>query len=120
MRNAMIGELSSDFVQLAHAKGLPGRYVLMRYAARNALLPSVTNLGMAMGYVVSGALLTEIVFSYPGQGLLMLEAIKSQDYPLLQGCFAAVTFAVLLSNLLVDSLYGFVDPRTRESKGDPS
>ena len=92
----------------------------MRYAARNALLPSVTNLGMAMGYVVSGALLTEIVFSYPGQGLLMLEAIKSQDYPLLQGCFAAVTFAVLLSNLLVDSLYGFVDPRTRESKGDPS
>ena len=120
MRNAMIGELSSDFVQLAHSKGLPGRYVLMRYAARNALLPSVTNLGMALGYVVAGALLTEIVFSYPGQGLLMLEAIKSQDYPLLQGCFAAVTFAVLLSNLLVDSLYGFVDPRTRKSGGGTS
>lgn len=120
MRNAMIGELSSDFVQLAHSKGLPGRYVLMRYAARNALLPSVTNLGMALGYVVAGALLTEIVFSYPGQGLLMLEAIKSQDYPLLQGCFAAVTFAVLISNLLVDSLYGFVDPRTRKRSSGAS
>jgi len=117
MRNAMIGELSSDFVQLAHAKGLSDRRVLFGYAARNALLPSITNLGMAMGYIVGGALLTEIVFSYPGQGLLMLEAIRSQDYPLLQGCFAAVTFAVLISNFLVDSLYGLVDPRTRRRGG---
>ena len=118
MRNALIGELGTSYVQMAFSKGLSERRVVFAYAARNALLPSITNLGMALGYVVAGALLTEIVFSYPGQGLLMLEAIRNQDYPLLQGCFATVTFAVLGSNLLLDLLYVFVDPRTRSSGED--
>ena len=118
MRNAMIGELGTSYVQMAFSKGLSEKRVIFSYAARNALLPSITNLGMALGYVVAGALLTEIVFSYPGQGLLMLEAIRNQDYPLLQGCFATVTFAVLGSNLLLDLLYVFVDPRTRRDGDD--
>src|SRR5690606_39396505 len=80
MRNTMIGVLSEDYVTMALAKGLTERQVMMGYAARNAMLPSVTGFGMALGFVLSGSLLTEIVFSYPGQGSLLFEAVTSQDY----------------------------------------
>lgn len=115
MRNTMIAVLGSDFVHLACAKGLRPSRVALRYAARNALLPSVTGFGMALGFVLGGSLLTEIVFSYPGQGYLLLQAVRNQDYPLMQGIFLVITLAVLGANLLVDLVYLWLDPRTRES-----
>jgi len=115
MRNTMISVLGSDYVNLARAKGLPPSRVVLRYAARNALLPSVTGFGMALGFVLGGSLLTEIVFSYPGQGYLLVQAVRNQDYPLMQGIFLVITLAVLAANLLVDVVYLWLDPRTRDS-----
>ena len=93
MRNTMITVLGSDYVNLARAKGLHPRRVVMRYAARNALLPSITGFGMALGFVLGGSLLTEVVFSYPGQGYLLVQAVRSQDYALMQGIFLVITLA---------------------------
>ncbi len=115
MRNTMISVLGSDFVNLARAKGLPPARVVLRYAARNALLPSVTGFGMALGFVLGGSLLTEIVFSYPGQGYLLVQAVRNQDYPLMQGIFLVITLAVLGANWLVDLAILWLDPRTRDS-----
>lgn len=115
MRNTMISVLGSDYVNLARAKGLPQSRVVLRYAARNALLPSVTGFGMALGFVLGGSLLTEIVFSYPGQGYLLVQAVRNQDYPLMQGIFLVITLAVLGANLLVDVVYLWLDPRTRDA-----
>src|SRR5580692_11645182 len=113
MRNMMITTMDEDYVLLAQAKGLPTRRVVS-YAARNALLPSVAGFSLAIGFIVSGALLTEIVFSYPGVGYLLFTAIGSDDYPLLQGIFLIITLAVLLANLAADFVYAFLDPRTRQ------
>jgi peptide/nickel transport system permease protein len=115
MRNTMIAVLGADFVNLARAKGLPAARVVFRYAARNALLPSVTGFGMALGFVLGGSLLTEIVFSYPGQGYLLVQAVRNQDYPLMQGIFLVITLAVLGANWLVDLAILWLDPRTRDS-----
>lgn len=114
MRNTMISVLGSDYVNLAWAKGIPPHRVILRYAARNALLPSVTGFGMALGFVLGGSLLTEIVFSYPGQGYLLVQAVRNQDYALMQGIFLVITLAVLSANFLVDLVYLWLDPRTRE------
>lgn len=113
MRNTMIGVLAEDYITMAQAKGLSPFRVMFHYAARNALLPNITGFGMALGFVLSGSLLTEIVFSYPGQGYLLFQAVKSQDFPLMQGLFLAITVAVLAANWLVDIAYVFLDPRTR-------
>jgi peptide/nickel transport system permease protein len=113
MRNTMVGVLGEDYIMLAHAKGLKPTRVMFRYAARNALLPNVTGFGMALGFVLSGSLLTEIVFSYPGQGYLLIQAVRSLDYPLIQGLFLTITMAVLGANFLVDVLYVWLDPRAR-------
>ena len=113
MRNTMMAVLGEDYVILAHAKGLPPRRVMFRYAARNALLPNITAFGMALGFVLSGSLLTEIIFAYPGLGYLLIQAVRSLDYPLIQGLFLTITFAVLGANLLVDLLYVRLDPRAR-------
>ncbi len=113
MRNTMIGVLGADYIKLARAKGLPNRRIMFRYAARNALLPNITGFGMALGFVLSGSILTEIVFSYPGQGYLLIQAVQAQDYPLLQGLFLTITLAVLGANWLVDIVYVWLDPRTR-------
>jgi len=115
MRNTMISVLGSDYVNLARAKGLPPVRVALRYAARNALLPNVTGFGMALGFVLGGSLLTEIVFSYPGEGYLFVQAVRNQDYGLMQGIFLVITLAVLGANMLVDMVYLWLDPRTRES-----
>jgi peptide/nickel transport system permease protein len=112
MRNMMITTMDEDYVLLAQAKGLPRSQVIAS-AARNALLPNVSGFSLAVGFVVSGALLTEIVFSYPGVGMLLLNAVTSDDYPVLQGVFLIITFAVLLANLAADFVYAFLDPRTR-------
>jgi len=113
MRNMMVTVTAEDYVTVAHAKGLPERRVIMSYAARNALLPSVSGFGMALGLVVGGTFLVEYVFSYPGIGLQMLQAIARHDYPLIQGIFLVVTLAVLAANFLADLAYLALDPRTR-------
>ena len=113
MRNVMITTVGEDYVVAAQAKGLPNRRVIFTYAARNALLPQLQGFGLALGFVVSGALVMEIVFSYPGIGLLLLNAATSNDYPLMQAIFLVITFAVLLANLVVDLIIVFADPRTR-------
>jgi peptide/nickel transport system permease protein len=113
MRNAMIGVLGTEQITLARAKGLPRRRILWAYAARNAILPNLTSFGMALGFVLGGSLLTEIVFSYPGTGYLLIQAVRTQDYPLMQGLFLAITMAVLAANFLVDLATLALDPRTR-------
>ena len=113
MRNMMITTIDEDYVLLAQAEGLPRRKVI-GYAARNALLPNVSGFSLAIGFIVSGALLTEIVFSYPGIGYLLFNSIGSDDYPVLQGIFLIITIAVLLANLLADFTYALLDPRTRQ------
>jgi len=114
MRNMMVTTISEDFVLMAVAKGLPRRKV-MWHAARNAVLPSVANLALTIGFLVSGSLLVEQVFNYPGVGNLLVNAVGNEDYPLLQGIFLLVTFTVLGANFLADALYYLLDPRTRVS-----
>ncbi len=114
MRNMMVTVAAEDYITVAHAKGLSERRVVMSYAARNALLPSVSGFGMALGLVVGGTFLVEYVFSYPGIGLQMLQAIAKHDYPLIQGIFLVVTLAVLAANFLADLAYMLLDPRTRK------
>jgi peptide/nickel transport system permease protein len=113
MRNVMITTIGEDYVLAAQAKGLPNRRVIFGYAARNALLPQLQGFGLALGFVVSGAIVMEIVFSYPGIGLLLLNSVTSDDYPLTQAIFLVITFAVLLANLIVDLVIVAVDPRVR-------
>src|SRR6266566_1745123 len=95
MRNAMITTLSEDYVLMAQAKGLSDRRVMLAYAARNAILPNITSFALSLGFVVGGALLTEIVFSYPGIGFALLQAVQNSDYALLQGIFLIIAIAVL-------------------------
>jgi peptide/nickel transport system permease protein len=113
MRNVMITTTGEDYVIAAQAKGLPNRRVVFTYAARNALLPQLQGFGLALAFVVSGALIMEIVFSYPGIGLLLLTAVTSNDYPLMQAIFLVITFAVLLANVVVDLIIVVADPRAR-------
>ena len=116
MRNMMVSTLSDDYVIAAEAKGLKPRRVMIGYAARNAVLPSISGFAISLGFVVSGAIAMEYVFSYPGIGFQLVNAVSNDDFPLMQGIFLVITFAVLGANLIVDLLYGFVDPRTRLSR----
>jgi peptide/nickel transport system permease protein len=113
MRNVMLTTMDEDYVLLAAAKGLRKNRVIW-YAARNAILPSISGFALAIGFIVSGSLLTEIVFSYPGLGSLLLQAVSNNDYSLMQGLFLIITFAVLAANLIADFVYVFLDPRTRQ------
>ena len=113
MRNNMIGVLSEDYITMAQAKGLSDRRVMFTYAARNAILPSLTGFAMSLGFVIGGALVVEVVFAYPGMGYLLLSAVNGRDYPLMQGIFLMITLAVLLANFLSDVVYVLLDPRAR-------
>jgi peptide/nickel transport system permease protein len=115
MRNTMIMNLNEDYIKLARAKGLPDRVVALRYAARNALLPSVTGFALALGGVLGGTILVETVFDYPGLGRLMGEAVTAKDYPLLQALMLLTAVATLVANLVADLLYGVLDPRSRRT-----
>lgn len=112
MRNMIIYELDADYSRYLGALGAPSSLV-RRYAFRNAVLPQITGLALQLGVIVSGALVTEIVFSYPGIGKLLLAAVQNQDYFLLQGIFLFIIIGVLVANFLVDIAYVLVDPRTR-------
>ena len=98
------------------ALGAPAR-LIRRYAFRNAMLPQITGLALQLGVLVAGALVTEIVFSYPGLGHLILKAIQNQDFFLLQGAFLFIVIGVLIANFLIDIVYSVVDPRTRTGLG---
>ena len=112
MRNMIIYELEADYSHYLGALGAP-RTLVRRYAFRNAVLPQITGLALQLGVIVAGALTTEIVFSYPGIGYLILQAINNQDYFLLQGCFLFIIIGVLIANFIIDIAYVLVDPRTR-------
>jgi peptide/nickel transport system permease protein len=112
MRNMIIYELEADYAHYLEALGAPRRLV-RQYAFRNAVLPQLSGLALALGVIVAGALATEIVFSYPGIGYLILMAIQNQDYFLLQGCFLFIIIGVLIANFAIDIVYIIVDPRTR-------
>jgi peptide/nickel transport system permease protein len=112
MRNLIIYELESDYAHYLEALGAPQRLV-RKYAFRNAMLPQITGLALAIGAVIAGALVTEIVFSYPGLGYQIYRAITNQDYFVIQGIFLFIIVGVLLANFVVDIVYVIVDPRTR-------
>ena len=113
MRNSMITTISEDYVLMARAKGLSERRVMFWYAARNAVLPNITGFAIAIGAIVGGQLLTEMVFSYPGIGYALFQAVSQQDYAMIQSIFLVLTLAVLGANFLADMLYAFLDPRVR-------
>jgi peptide/nickel transport system permease protein len=113
MRNVMISVLGEDYITLAEGKGRSPLRVMFMYAARNAMLPRVTAFGIVLGASISGQLLIEQVFSYPGLGFLLTSAVRNTDYPLMQGLFLIITTFVLAANFLVDILYTRLDPRVR-------
>ena len=113
MRNVMITTVAEDYVLVAQAKGLPPRRVMFTYAARNAILPNLAGFALSLGFVVAGALVMEIVFSYPGIGLTLYNAVTSDDFPLLQGIFLVISLSVLVACMFADIVYFFADPRTR-------
>ncbi len=113
MRNNMLTVLGDDYVKFARAKGLRDHTIAYRYAARNAILPVFSQLALALGIVVGGQVFIEIVFSYPGIGYLLLQAVYNEDYPLMQGIFLIFTITLLVASFLADVLYVFLDPRVR-------
>ncbi|GCE47165.1 peptide/nickel transport system permease protein [Thermosporothrix hazakensis] len=116
MRNSMVTTLSEDYVLMARAKGLSSRRVMFAYAARNAILPNISGFAIAIGGVVGGQLMTEIIFSYPGIGYSLLQAVQGQDYPLIQTIFLIIALAILGANFLADMLYVVLDPRVRQER----
>ncbi|MEJ2395905.1 MAG: ABC transporter permease [Candidatus Thiodiazotropha sp.] len=114
IRSSLLEILGEDFVRTARAKGLAEGQVLWRHAMRNAWLPVLTLIGMQLGALLGGAVVTEVVFDWPGIGSLMIDAIQRRDYPVVQGCVLFVSLAYVLVNTLTDMLYGVVDPRIRQ------
>jgi peptide/nickel transport system permease protein len=115
MRNTMITTLAEDYVKMAKAKGLSPVRIMLMYAGRNAILPNLTGFAMSLGFVISGAILVEIVFNYPGLGFTLLQAVHSEDFALMQTLFLMITLAVLVAVLAADILTAWLDPRTREA-----
>jgi ABC-type dipeptide/oligopeptide/nickel transport system permease component len=111
VRSAMLETLGEDYVLTARAKGLSNWEIVRRHGLRNAMLPIVTLVALSLGYIIGGAITTEYVFSYPGIGLAIVEAINQRDYPILQGAFLLLTLSVILFNLVADLLYFKLDPR---------
>ncbi|MCX7750190.1 MAG: ABC transporter permease [Candidatus Bipolaricaulota bacterium] len=110
-RSTMLEVMRQDYVNTARAKGLPQRAVILRHALRNALIPIVTIIGLRFGALLSGAVLTETVFAWPGVGRLMVDSISARDYPVVQGAVLVIALAFVVINLAVDLLYGLVNPR---------
>ena len=113
MRNNMITTLAEDYVRMGRAKGLSNRRIMTAYAARNAMLPNLAGFAMSLGFVISGAILVEYVFNYPGLGYLLYNAVQNTDYPLMQALFMLFTVAVLVAVLVCDFATAWLDPRAR-------
>ncbi|WP_329254489.1 ABC transporter permease [Actinoallomurus sp. NBC_01490] len=113
LRSTLIDALGEDYCMLARANGLGERKVLWKHALRNALLPTTTLVGLQLGFVVGGAVLTETIYAYPGIGRGIYEAVTRLDFPVLQGAFVLLSATVIVANLLTDLAYGLLDPRVR-------
>ena len=113
LRSSMLETLAEDYVRTARAKGLSEARVVRRHVLRNALIPVVTVLGLQLGTLVGGAVITEYVFALPGVGRLVVDAVFARDYPLVQGVVLLIALAFIVCNLVVDVLYGWIDPRIR-------
>jgi peptide/nickel transport system permease protein len=111
LRGSLIAELNADYVRTARAKGLGESVVVLRHVLRNALLPFITIVGIALAGFIGGAVVTEAVFTYPGLGRLVIQAISTRDYPLIQGAILVILVIYVLINLMVDILYVYIDPR---------
>jgi len=105
--------LGEDYIRTARAKGLPERTVVLRHALRNALVPVITVIGLQVGVLLSGAIITEAIFDWPGLGTLLLDGISTRNYPLVQGCILFIATIYVLVNMLTDTAYGWADPRVR-------
>jgi ABC-type dipeptide/oligopeptide/nickel transport system permease component len=114
VRSSMLETLGEDYVLTARAKGLSNWATIWKHGLRNALLPIITLVALSLGFIIGGAITVEYVFSYPGIGLLVVEAIDQRDYPVLQAAFLLLTFSVILFNLVADLLYFKLDPRVTE------
>jgi peptide/nickel transport system permease protein len=112
-RASMLDVLGEDYLRTARAKGVGERTVIARHALRNALLPVVTIVGLQFGALLSGAVITENVFAWPGVGTLLIQAITARDYPLVQGCVLVISLCYVAVNFLTDVLYSIIDPRVR-------
>lgn len=115
LRASLVGELRADYVRTARSKGLPERQVVGTHIMRNALLPFVTIVGLMMANFIGGAVVTEAVFTYPGLGRLLIQAISTRDYPLIQGCIVVILVLYIGINMAVDVLYAYIDPRIEYS-----
>ncbi len=113
VRSSMLDVLRQDYIRTASAKGLRGRTVLYRHALKNAMMPPLTVIGMLVANLASGAVIIEIVFNIPGAGRLLISSISRRDYPVMQGVIIITAFIYILANLIVDILYGVIDPRVR-------
>jgi peptide/nickel transport system permease protein len=113
LRSSLLETLSEDYVRTARAKGLAEHLVIRRHALKNGLIPVVTILGLQLGTLIGGAVITEFIFALPGVGRLVVSAIFSRDYPLVQGVILLIAIGFVLSNLFVDIVYGWLDPRIR-------
>ncbi len=116
MRGSVIQEKGKLYILYARAKGLLNRGILFRHAFKNASLPLITLVALDIGFIISGALFVEIVFSMNGMGTLIFDALLARDYPVLQGIFLIITIMVVLANFLADIVYGIIDPRVREQR----
>lgn len=118
VRAALLEVLSEDYIRTARAKGLREREVVVRHALRNAMLPVITVLGLQLGTLLGGAVITEFVFSWPGVGQLTIEAIQRRDYPVLQACVLLISLAYVIVNTATDLVYAWLDPRIRLEGGE--
>jgi len=112
-RSSLLEVIRQDYIRTARAKGLAERWVVFKHAVRNALIPVITVMGLQFGYLLSGSVLTETVFAWPGVGRLMVQSIYARDYPVVQGAILLVAVNFVLVNLLVDVLYGYINPRVQ-------
>jgi peptide/nickel transport system permease protein len=116
MRNTMVTTLAEDYIRMARAKGLSSSRIMVDYAARNSILPNLTGFAMSLGFVISGSVLVEDVFNYPGVGFQLVQAVENEDFPLMQCLFLLITVAVLVAVLLADIVTALLDPRTRSAR----
>jgi peptide/nickel transport system permease protein len=117
MRSLIVSILGEDYLLFARTKGLKENAIMTRYAVRNAMLPQVTGLALSLGFIVNGAMVTEVIFAYPGMGRLFQLSLGWRDYNIMQGIFLISTLAVLLGTFILDIIYPLLDPRVRTGKG---
>lgn len=113
MRSSLLDVFTEDYIQTSRAIGIQNRTIIFKNAMRNAMLPLITIVAIRLGFMVSGAVLTETVFSWPGLGLTIYNSVNTRDYPVLQGIFLIITIIVVLTNFIADIIYGYADPRIR-------